>query len=291
MTQAVPTEGFSVPGAGANVPPPNMAPGYVPPAVTPLTKPAEPAQPAAPAAGPAPTADLGAAIAALTAALGTPATAPTNAPAAQASAQGTDDLNSYDVNTIEDPIIRSMATVLQTSGKGVDMNRALGLAIERGDAELVDVAYLREAGGANAEQLVVIAKGIVDAIEAKASEVTSRVHALAGGADAWNASTASFNTAAPAELKLVVKQMLDSNQSNLIEAGAKIVVQFGKSSGLLPNPKPSVQGGPAGMPAAMALDKFEFQAELNKLDSTDRQFPQKRAELFARRQLGKNLGK
>ena len=165
------------------------------------------------------------------------------------------------------------------------------LIIGRGDAELVDVAYLREAGGANAEQLVVIAKGIVNAIEAKASEVTSRVHTLAGGADAWNASTASFNTAAPAELKLVVKQMLDSNQSNLIEAGAKIVVQFGKSSGLIPSPKPSVQGGPAGMPAAMALDKFEFQAELNKLDSTDRQFPQKRAELFARRQLGKNLGK
>ena len=287
MTQAVPTEGFSVPGAGANVPPPNMAPGYVPPAVTPLTTPAAPPAPAAPAAAPT-TPDLGAAIAALTAALGTPQAAPPGEPT---EPQSTGDLNTYDVNTIEDPIIRSMATVLQTSGKGVDMNRALGLAIERGDAELVDVAYLRETGGANAEQLVVIAKGIVNAIEAKANEVTSRVHTLAGGVEAWNASTASFNTAAPAELKLVVKQMLDSNQANLIEAGAKIVVQVGKSSGLIPSPKPSVQGGPAGMPAAMALDKFEFQAELNKLDSTDRQFPQKRAELFARRQLGKNLGK
>lgn len=280
MTDMVKVE--STPAAStANIPPINMQPGYVPPPTTP-----ESVQPTAPEVAPAPTVDLNSAIAALTAALGTPAATPT--PVQDTSAE---DYNNFDVTTIDDPIIRSMATVLQTVGKGVDMNRALAAAIDRGDPSLVDVAYLREAGGANAEQLITIAKEVVSAIEAKATEVTAKVHTLAGGEGAWNTSAASFNAAAPEELRLVVKQMLDSKQTKLIEAGAKIVVEFGKASGLVPKHAQSVQGGAAAMPSAMALDKFQFQDELRKLNPQDRQFETKRGELFARRQLGKKLGK
>lgn len=282
MTTVVPTDGFNVPGAQPNIPPQNMQPGVV---VPPSTETAQPA----PTVQPAPTSpDLAAAIAALTAAL----PQPVQAPAVEEPESGnSDDLNSYDVAGIDDPIIRSMATVLQTVGKDIDLNRAIGAALERGDASLVDVAYLKEKGGANAEQLITISKEIVKAVEAKATEITARVHALAGNEDAWNASAASFNQAAPQELRLVVKQMLDSKQPNLIEAGAKIVVQFGKNSGMIPNPAPLVQTGAASMPSATAMDKYEFQAELRKLDPQDRQYTQKRNELFARRQLGKKLGK
>lgn len=294
MTQAVPTNGFIVPptGSGANIPPPNMTPGHVapppsldaaPPTVTP------PATTAAPAVPPT-TPDLSAAIAALTAALGTQAP-PANAEPASTNAGPAVDLNTYDVAQLGDPILQSMATVLQTVGKGIDLNRAIGNAIEHGDASLVDSAYLVEAGGDNAQQLITIAKGLVQAIEAKAAQVTTQVHTMAGGEAQWGACSAAFNTSAPAELKLVVKQMLDSNKPDLITAGAKIVVEFGKTSGHIPSPAPSVYNGAAGVPAAMALDKFEFQAELRKLDTSDRQFEAKRNELFARRQLGKQLGK
>lgn len=294
MTEAVRTDGFNgVPG----VPNPmNMKPGMMPLGDPNIPNPEAPVVPVAPAVAPAAapaapaapgTPDLSAAIAALTAALAKPAVVEPAEP------EGTQfgDLNEYDINSISDPIIRSMATVLQTTGKGVDLNRAIGLAIDRGDPGLVDVAYLKEAGGAQSEQLITIARGIVNAIEAKANEVTSGIHSLAGGEPQWNASAAAFNTAAPNELKLVAKQMLDSNNPELINAAAKIIVEFGKSSGTVPRTAPSVSSGAASLPAAMALDKIDFQTELRKLDKNDRKYQEKHDELFARRQLGKRMGK
>jgi hypothetical protein len=232
---------------------------------------------------------MAAAIAALTAAMAANKPAEPAAPAA-AAAPTAGSLNTYDVASIDDPIIKSMATVMQTVGKGLDMDRVLGKAIENGRVDLIDAAYLREHGGDNAEQLITIAQGIVQAVEAKASQTTSEIHSLAGGEPIWNASLAAFNTKAPQELRVVVAQMLDSNQDNLIKAGAKMIVEYGKSSGGVPQSNPLIQSGAAGMPAAQALDKATFQEELRKLDPQSRGFDAQRSELFARRSLGRQLG-
>lgn len=278
MTTPVATNGFVEPppapsanGTTINIPAP-VAP-VVPPVVPPVA--------------PAANAGLDAAIAALTEAMkgAQPAAPVVQEPAVQTG------LNSYDVDSIDDPIIKSMATVLQTVGKGLDMDRAIGKAIADGRPDLIDVAYLREKGGANAEDLISIANGLVNAVSAKSNAVHAEVHALAGGKDGWDAGVAAFNTGAPQELRIVVAQMLDSGKDNLIKAAAKLVVEFSKGSGFIPNINPDIQSGAASIPSAQALDKFTFQAELRKLDPQDRNYNAQRGELFARRALGRSLGK
>lgn len=298
MTQSIPAPA-GLTGAefgAAAVQPTNAVPGFaVPPggpsaAVPPAQPPSAPTAPAAPSTGTSP--DMAAAIAALTAALGA-----AKAPETPDGEVGTSpapekfgDLNTLDTSTLDDPIIRSMATVMQTVGKDLDLNRAIGNALDRGDARLIDTAYLREKGGANAEQLITIAKGIVEAVEAKGNAITAEIHALAGGEAGWTASVAAFNSTAPQELRLVVAQMLDSNKPDIIKAGAKLVTQFGNGSGLIPNSNPQLTAG-AGANAAAALTKEGFQAELRKLDPNSREFNTQRSELFARRALGRKLGK
>lgn len=275
MTQAVPTEGFTAPPAAGN-PPTQVG---VPPVVAPAAAPVAPAAQGNP--------DLTAAIAALTSALGTSQQA---TPAEQEPSIG-EGLNTYDVESIEDPILKSMATVLKTVGKGVDLDRAIGRAISEGRVDLIDVAYLKEKGGVNSNELITIAQGLVQAVQAKGAAVTESVHKLAGGKAQWDAGVAAFNAQAPQELRVVVAQMLNSNREDLIQASAKLVVEFSKNSGALPNVNATVASGASSLPAAQALSKVEFQDELRKLNPQDRAFESQRKELFARRSLGRQLNK
>ena len=286
MTQQVQTEGFQVPSHGAvitggvpNVPPSDMLPGFVAPVLptpTPVTPPAEPVA-----------ANLDASIAALLAAMKAQ-TAPPEAVVPEAAVAGK--LSSLDVTTIEDPILRSMATIMQTVGKGLDMDRVFSKALEHGDASLLDAAYLREKGGANAAQLQSIAEGIVQAVNAQADAVTKEIHTLAGGSTQWDASVAAFNKAAPPELRQVVAMMLDSEKRTQISAGAKLVVEYAKSSGLVPNATALVQHGGVVTSSAQALDKGGFQSELRKLNPNSREYQAQRESLFTRRQQGRQLG-
>lgn len=289
MTQAVPTNGFNVPSGGAtvtgaqNLPPANLAPGFANPQPAAATPPV-----AAPAAKPA-EGNLDASVAALLAALQAQQPAPTATTSVPAEAVA-GKLNGFDVATLEDPILRSMATVMQTVGKDLDMDRALGLAIERGDTGLIDKAYLREKGGANAEQLITIAEGIVQAVEQQATAVTKEVHTLAGGEAGWNVAVAAFNKSASPEMRSVVKLMLDSEKKSQITAGAKLVVEFAKQSGFVPTVNALVQNGGSAASSAQALSKEGFQEALRTLDPNSRQYQNQRSELFARRQQGKQLG-
>lgn len=281
MTEAVNTEGFNAPAGGQNLPPANQVPGHVPQEVPPAG-----AQPAAPVAKPD-DAGLAAAIAALTASLKPSEPAQTQAPAPQDE----DSLNNFDVNTLEDPVLRSMAIAMKTVGKGLDMDRAIGRAIEHGNADFIDAAYIREKCGDNANELVQIAQGIVSAVNAQASAAAASVYNLAGGEDSWNNCTAAFNAGAPAELRSVIGVMFDSGNQKQIEAAAKIVVEFAKGSGFIPNANPLLQSGAASLPQGQALDKDSFQAELRKLNPNSRTYLQERSNLFARRSMGKRLGK
>jgi hypothetical protein len=264
-------------------------PGFVVPPVAGTTVAGTPPAAAEPAPAGAADAGMAAAIAALTAAMQAQ-TPQEPAPVQAVTPPATGSLNTYDVAGIDDPILKSMATVMQTVGKGIDMDRALGKAIENGRVDLVDAAYLREVGGDNAEQLITIAQGIVQAVEAKGQQVTKDIHTLAGGEPLWNASLAAFNTKAPQELRIVVAQMLDSNKDQLIKAGAKMIVEYGKTSGGVPVANPLIQQGAAAMPQAQALSKEGFQEELRKLNPQSRTYDSQRGELFARRTLGRDLG-
>ena len=198
--------------------------------------------------------------------------------------------NEFNVEQITDPIIKSMATVLQTAGKDLDLDRVLGKALAFGDPALVDLAYLRDAGGPQAAQLAEIAKGIVQAVNAKADAITRDVYATVGGEAVWHASVAAFNQSAPHELRVTVAQMLDSTNENFIKAGAKIVAEFGRGSGHIPQQgAPLLNSASAGI-QGQGLTKLAFQEELRKLDVNKPGYVEAREALFARRALGKRAG-
>lgn len=294
-------QGFQVPPAGepAAVPgqrpisAPNQQPGWV-------QNPGQqfqPQQQQAPQQAPAQQADLSNVVAMLQAAL-----AGQTQPQAQQPAQVQQPVdavrpawmqtsaNEFDLNQINDPIIKSMATVLQTAGKDLDLDRVLGKALAFGDPALVDLAYLRDAGGPQAAQLAEIAKGIVQAVNAKATAVTSEIYTSVGGEAVWHSSVAAFNQSAPHELRVTVAQMLDSTNENFIKAGAKIVAEFGRNSGLIPQQgAPLLNAASAGV-QGQGLSRVQFQEELRKLDPNGNGFLEAREALFARRTLGKRAG-
>lgn len=282
MTQPVPTNGFITPpqgGSPANpqLPPTNPVEGWVAPpnpAGNPPAPTAAPAQPAAP--------DLTAAIAALQAALAKPTTPAAPAPGTPAPNDNT---------TFDDPILKSMAAVIRTSAKGIDLDRVLGKAIEYGDANLIDKAYLAEKGGEASAELLTIAQGIVEAVNARSAATTTEVYALAGSEANWNACVAAFNQGAAPELKAVITQMLDSGKTDQIKASAKLVVEFAKSNGTVPTNAGLIANGGAAPLLGQGISKAEFQSELQKLNPQDRDFVAKRSELYGRRQAGKQQGK
>ena len=301
-TPTVPNQGFQVPpagdpprmpnsGNGNPIVAPNQQPGWVQnPGQQPQQQTQQPApqnqQPA----------DLSNVVALLQAALAGQQAPAQQAPVQQPAADAVrpnwmqSSANEFDVNQINDPIIKSMATVLQTAGKDLDLDRVLGKALSFGDPALVDVAYLRDAGGPQAAQLAEIAKGIVQAVNAKAEAVTNEVYASVGGEAVWHSSVAAFNQSAPHELKVTVAQMLDSTNENFIKAGAKIVAEFGRNSGLIPQQgTPLLNSAPAGV-QGHGLTREQFQAELRKIDQNAPGFEQAREALFARRALGKRSG-
>lgn len=298
-TEQVQTNGFVAPPAvqAAEAPKPNgspvVAPGQQPGWLPQGQAPAVPA--AAPAAQPAATPDLNNVVAMLQAAMaGTTPAAPVQPDPVSADsvrpAWMQTSANEFDVSQLDDPILRSMATVMQTVGKDIDLDRVLGKALTHGDITLIDEAYLREKSGANAPQLAEIAKGIVQAVSAKADAVTNSVYELAGGEAGWNTSVAAFNTAAPQELRVTVAQMLNSTNENFVKAGAKIVAEFGKSSGMIPQQGAPLLNSAAAGAAGQGLSKVQFQAELNKLKADTPGYEEARSALFTRRSLGKQAG-
>jgi hypothetical protein len=273
------------PGNNGNIAPPNQQQA---PVVPPTPTPPQPDNSGNPDA-------VTAAIAALTAALGGIKQEGVKAPDIAATipnpAKG-DAIDSIDLQELEDPILRSMATAISMGAPAdFSLNRAIGNAIDRGDVGLIDRAYLIDKFGRDAQTRITIAEGIVNSVVEQSAKVAQQVYASAGGEANWAAATTAFNTAAPAAFKQVVAQMLNSGVREQITAASQMVVEFSKSQGFVPTNNSTIQTGGVNVATGQALNKAEYQAELKKLSPYDKNFEQQRHELFARRQLGKSLGK
>lgn len=273
----IPVAGFNVPPAGPGVnerglPPPTnqQNPGWVAPPAAP-----------APAAGPTAAeiqAQVDAAIKAATPA--PPAPAPVAQPAPDLS-----------VDKGTDPVLTSLTSIFTGTAQGIDINRAIGNALARGDASLIDTAYINEKGGAQADQLNVIAKAIVDRVATQTNAAVDAVHVAAGGEAQWNVAASAFDQQAPKHLKVVIANLLQSGDPESIRAGAQTVIDYVKNNGLVVNPAQLVQAGAAGLGGAQGMSKAEFQEALRKLEPNSRTYTTDREALFARRVVGKQLGK
>lgn len=199
------------------------------------------------------------------------------------------DLNNVDVGSISDPVIRSMASMIQMVGKDVDMNRVVGNALAHQDPSLIDIAYLAEKGGAQAGQLAQLARDLVGAVQAQSARITQSVIQTAGGEAQWAAATAVFNQSAPRAYATVIGKMLDSGDEGQIRQAAQAILEF--SSQRLPVQHQGIGALANGaIGGAQALSAQAFKDELFKLDPNSPQYEQQRGDLFARRAQGKQLG-
>lgn len=275
MAENVPVAGFSVPPVPGNDGRPaasSMEPGFVRQA------------PQIPAPVPAPAPDAG---------LLTPAQVQEQIAAALALAKPAQAAPpAYDfADTSNDPVLNSLQSVFASVGAGIDIERALGKALTYGDPALIDLAYIKEKGGATADQLAIVAKAIVERVQTQTESATSAVYDTAGGKPQWDAAAATFDQNAPAHLKLVIGKLLDSGNRDAVKQAAQAVVDYVKQNGLVPTGAGLLTPNASGMNSAQALTKEDFQAALQKLDPNARNYDATRQDLFARRSLGKQLGK
>lgn len=217
-----------------------------------------------------------------------PATPPATTPNPNSMVDFGSSLNTFDVSTIDDPVLKSMATMFKSSAPDMDLDRALANAISYGDPNLIDIAYITDKAGQNAPHLINLAAGIVNTINAQSAAMEQSIYQEVGGRQVWDASVAVFNRSASPEIKATVATMLDSGKANLIKAGAKMVAEFGKNSGMIP--KDGFRFDPVSAPyATQGLNKTQFQQEILKLDSNDPDYGDKYNALIQRRAVGKRL--
>lgn len=280
MAEQVAVTGFNVPNVpgaierGDNQPVPpasQQAPGFV--------------QPPAPAAGTFTQAQVQEQIAAALAAAKSAPAAVVPPPAAQPQ------FAFADGDAGSDPVLSSMTALFTSAGTGIDLQRALGNALSRGDPSLIDLAYIQEKGGAQAAHLANVAKAIVERVQTQTTAAASAVYDTAGGKDQWTTAAAVFDQNAPAHLKGVIAGLLESGKPESIKYGAQTVLDYVKQNGLVVNPAQLIHAGAGNVGAAQALDKVGFQEALFKLDKNSRTYDQDRNALFARRQAGKQVGK
>lgn len=191
-----------------------------------------------------------------------------------------------------DPYLMSTFSMFEMVAPEVDLARAVGNALDRGDVSLIDTKYLAEKGGDKAAKLIEIAKGLVTHVTNTVEALTSNIFAKAGGQAQWDASVEVFNKAAPQYLKEFVASSIDSANPARINTAVESLLSFVKEKGGLPvAPQGHVRAGGGAPNAALGLSKAEYQAERMKLNRNDRDYGDKERELTARRQIGKAAGK
>lgn len=262
----------------ANLPPLNPTPGFNPPAgtqvVTSQTIPAlqppvqvpaqpQPAQPAPQAAAP----EL-----------------------VELSGVPTSNLRDFNVGEVDDPVIKATANILLASSPDIDLDRALAKAIQYGQPDLIDVAYLKEKGGTNADNLITIAKSLVTQIANVAEANTKAVYDLAKGQENWETAVTAFNQFADPAQRKTISDLLDSGKPQFVQYAAQTVLEFSKQSGAVPFTGQQIQTGQASVAASQGLSKAQFQAELAKLNRNAPDYAEQSNILLGRRQLGKNIG-
>lgn len=187
-----------------------------------------------------------------------------------------------------DPLVASLSAVL--SSAGIDVQRAVGKAIEYGDPSLIDVHYLTEKGGANAALVKSAAESIVQAAVAAEAAMEQNVYSKFGGESNWDASLQYFAKTANPAVRDYAVGMLKSQNPALVEQASNLILDHVKAQGALLQPAGLVQTGAAGAFGDAPLGKDEFKSELQKLNPQDRGYEEARGKLFARRQAGKKLG-
>lgn len=190
-----------------------------------------------------------------------------------------------------DPVVSAMLDTMGLAAPELDLERAFGTALQYGDPNLVDEAYIKEAVPKGASKITAIARQLVDTVNQRAEQLQNQVYALVGGEKQWGAAVDVFNKNAAPAIKKVVADMLDSRSPDQIMAGAQLVQQFSSQSGLAAQVKPSpFQGSVPTANSAPGMGYTEFKDQLNKLDRRAIGYEDQIAELMRQRAMGMQAG-
>lgn len=172
-----------------------------------------------------------------------------------------------------------------------DMVRAIGKAVEYGDANLIDTAFIKERFGEHAAYAEMLAKAYLDDQVGQAQKAVNSAYEMAGGKEQWDAATQVFNAKAPEHLRKAARALADSGD---IAGAAKFVIETCQSLGVIAQVNPKLQGQ-SGSPAALTAQAFseeysKLRKEVGNRSMESQAFNGRYQELLARRAAGKRAG-
>ena len=220
--------------------------------------PAQPTEPAKPAPEPA------------------PATPPANVSASTADLVGDLAADAY-----AKPAVVYIDSICTASK--VDMQRAFAKAVEFGDAQLIDSAYLTEKLGDKAQSVIDCATALFEYSAHKAETAIRTVYEAAGGEAVLKQAVQHFNQAASPEERAEIAYLLDSGNTALMKRAAQRIVQYSRQGGAVYSPQSQPTGKPS---AARGLGRDEYV----KAISNPRLSPAEYDKLREQRALGKAQG-
>lgn len=180
--------------------------------------------------------------------------------------------------------------IRSTGANDADLQRAIKSAMEYGDPNLIDDAFLAERFKDRAGEARQIAEAVLEQTGIERSRLVESVYAQAGDKAKWDASLAVYKQHAAPGLQKAIQMMFDSGDATSIKEAAALVVDYAKSSGVL-----SVTGGRVtagtGEAGAEGISASELQQAVGKLNQSSRTYREDYAKLIGLRQLGRSLGK
>lgn len=220
--------------------------------------------------------------------------APTPAPAVEPVAKPTVTPATFNSGTAFDAAINALAGVVGVTD--ADLQRALGTALERGDATLIDKAFIAEKFGTQASTFTTLAESVVTDVKQKAEQQNATVNAaiveVAGDTATWEKHRDAFNTTAPEHIKVAARAMMDSG---MVKEGIQFVMQHTQGN-VLANAGNLIGGMPANHAAGLSADEFKAQMGELKKEAGHRSletgvFRERYDNLVKQRQVGRAAGR
>lgn len=203
------------------------------------------------------------------------------------------DLNTLDVEALGDEYISAQVSLLKSYLPDLDMNKALGKALEFGDKNLIDGFYIREVAGDRAEDVIRHLSSLYDNAESRTNELANEIVQLAGGQERWQSAVSAFNAKAGAGVQRIVRELLSSyNQKDYIEA-AQVVLNYASTEGGVNQPAELLTPqAPPSNEDAQPLSKSEYVAAITKAQGIRDRHERHRveADLAQRRAASRRAG-
>lgn len=169
-------------------------------------------------------------------------------------------------------------SLLRLMGDKADHNRAFARAIAEGDVRFIDVAYLQDTLGADADEAIRAASYLLDYADNYTANLQQRLYSeVPGGEQAVQLAARHFReTATPAEHKMIVR-LLDSGDFELMQYAVQTLVE--RAKGVMPPTGQQVHGTPQGV---QPMTREEFgKAVLDNPTMTEQQYAMLQKRLAA----------